>query len=241
MKLGVNIDHVATVRNARGATYPDPVAVALLAQEAGADNITCHLREDRRHITDADVFRLKQEISLPLNFEMAATEEMLTIALQARPQEATIVPEGRQELTTESGLRQFDASLQRLLKPLQDIGTKTVLFIDPTLAAVEQAKTAGAEGVEFHLGEVCDKLARSSAPRALVAKLHEPFAHAHHLGLTINIGHGINYTNACYFQLLSHVVTANIGHAIIGEAISIGIVPAVHKMQALLNDPQHLP
>lgn len=241
MRLGVNIDHVATVRNARGTSYPDPVAVALLAEEAGADNITCHLREDRRHVRDADVLALKQSISCPLNFEMAVTDEMLTIALKVRPHAATLVPEGRQELTTESGLRQFDQRLHKAISTLKQHDISSVLFIDPDVEAVHKAKQAGCAAVEFHLGDVCEQLDNSDNPSQVVASLREPFALAHRLGLGVHIGHGINYTNAPYFQLLPHVAEANIGHAIIGEAISIGITTAVQRMKDLLTNSDHMP
>ena len=241
MRLGVNIDHVATVRNARGTDYPDPIAVALLAQKAGADNITCHLREDRRHIRDADVLALKERISCQLNFEMAVTDEMLAIALQVAPHSVTLVPEGRQELTTESGLCQFDQRLHSTIAELQHHDIIPVLFIDPDVEAVRNAKDTGCAAVEFHLGDVCEQFDTTANPRQLIATLREPFTLAHSLGLGVHIGHGINYSNASYFQLLPHVVEANIGHAIIAEAISVGITTAVRRMKDLLTDPTHRP
>ncbi|MDE3268940.1 MAG: pyridoxine 5'-phosphate synthase [Pseudomonadota bacterium] len=239
MRLGVNVDHVGTVRNARGTDYPDPIVVALLAEKAGADNITCHLREDRRHIRDEDVFALKQRISCPLNLEMAVTDEMLAIAVRVKPHSATLVPEGRQELTTESGLHIFDQRLSEAVNTILRQKIAPVLFIDPDVKAVRQAKQSGCAAVEFHLGDVCEQLDRGDNPSQVIARLHEPFALAHSLGLGVHIGHGINYKNAHYFQPLPHVAEANIGHAIIAEAINVGIAKAVRRMKRLLLVGRH--
>ena len=242
MKLGVNIDHVATLRNARGGTQPDPVAAALAAEQAGADNITCHLREDRRHIRDADVRRLRARISVPLNLEMAATEEMLAIAVEVKPHTVTIVPEGRQELTTEGGYRRFDAALQRTVACLREHSIAVALFVDPELDAIEKAHRAGVTAVELHVGDICAALQRDSrTPRTTLRSADAAMQAAVAAGLEVHIGHGIDYHTAPYFQLLAKVSEADIGHAIIAEALSVGITSAVRRMKELLNDAQHFP
>lgn len=235
MKLGINIDHVATLRNARGGFYPDPLKAALVAEAAGADNITCHLREDRRHIKDADVSNLRKHIGIPLNLEMAATQEMLDIAVTLQPQAVTIVPEGRQELTTESGYRNFDASLREIVATLDKHNIKVALFIDPTESAVQEAKASGATAVEFHTGEICLQLETNTDPRIVLSSLCTAANLAHSLDLAVHLGHGINYRIAHHMRLVPHTVEANIGHAIIAEAIFAGMTEAVRRMKKLLS------
>ena len=236
MRLGVNIDHVATLRNARGEPYPDPLRAALLAESAGADNITCHLREDRRHIKDDDVRRLRAKINIPMNFEIAVTDEMLDIALEINPQEVTLVPEGRQELTTESGLNVFDDRLKRAVSLLQEQGIVVVLFVEPTRQAVQDAVKSGAQAVEFHTGELCQQLVVKEDDKATVlAPLHEAAQFAKTQGVAVHLGHGINYQTASYFRDVPHAVEANIGHSIIAEAVFIGLHEAVRKMKNLLS------
>ena len=235
MRLGVNIDHVATLRNARGEHYPDPLQAALLAESAGADNITCHLREDRRHIKDDDVRRLRANINMPLNFEIAVTDEMLDIALEITPQEVTLVPEGRQELTTESGLNVFDDRLKRAVSRLQDRGIVVVLFVEPTCQAIQDATKSGAQAVEFHTGEVCQQLTGEGNKATILAPLHEAARFAQTQGLAVHLGHGINYQTAGYFRDVPHAVEANVGHSIIAEAVFVGLHEAVARMKKLLS------
>lgn len=235
MRLGVNIDHVATLRNARGEFYPDPLRAALLAEAAGADNITCHLREDRRHIKDDDVRQLRAKIKGPLNFEIAVTNEMLDIALEINPQEVTLVPEGRQELTTESGLNVFDSRLTQAVDRLKNRGIVVVLFVEPTSEAVQQAVQSGAQAVEFHTGDICRRLVSDDDKPTILAPLHEAAHLAQRQGIAVHLGHGINYQTAGYFRDVPHAVEANIGHSIVAEALFIGLHEAVRKMKVLLS------
>ncbi len=236
MKLGVNIDHVATLRNARGGVSPDPVAAALVAEKAGADNITCHLREDRRHIRDADVWNLRRRISVPLNLEMAATTAMSAIASAVMPHTVTLVPEGRQELTTEGGLRVFDRELHETIATLRGKGIVVSLFIDPDIAAVTAAHEAGADAVELHVGNMCAALqAKSASPSVVLAPAMDAARAAHAVGLAVHIGHGIDYQVAAHCRLLPAVSEADIGHAIIAEAVFVGLDTAVRRMKELLG------
>ena len=213
-----------------------------MAEKAGADNITCHLREDRRHIKDADVWNLRRKISVPLNLEMAATTEMLAIACDIIPHTVTLVPEGRQELTTEGGLHTFDAALHETIATLRRKKIAVSLFIDPALKAVAAARHAGATAVELHVGEICAALQKNSAqPRAILAPAITTSQAAHAAGLEVHIGHGIDYCVAPYFQLLTTVSEADIGHAIIAAAVFSGLDTAVRRMKELLNHPHHVP
>ena len=235
LRLGVNIDHVATVRNARGAGYPDPVRAGLLAAKAGADGITAHLREDRRHITDDDIARLSAELPVPLNFEMAATEEMLAIALRHRPHAACIVPEKREERTTEGGL---DAAGQHnhlayYCDKLRDAGIRVSLFIEPDPAQIEAAIRLGAPVVEFHTGryahlegaEQVTELKRITDAAALAAKN----------GMEPHAGHGLTFDNAQPIAAIPQIAELNIGHFLVGEAIFTGLETAVQRMRALMD------
>jgi len=245
-RLGVNIDHVATVRQARGERYPDPVHAAPFAELGGADNITCHLREDRRHIQDRDVRLLRETISVPLNFEMAATAEMVQIALALKPHSVTLVPEKREERTTEGGLDL--AAQQRPLTEatarLADAGFVVSLFVEPDTRAIELSRIIGAQAVEFHTGRFCHEIATARTTReqlALVEPLARAAAEAHAAGLQAHFGHGLNYQNAQWLQLVPHAEEANIGHAIIARALFVGLEAAVREMKALLNDPAFRP
>ncbi len=232
LRLGINIDHVATLRNARGGEHPCPIRAALLAKEAGADSITAHLREDRRHIKDRDIERLKAEVNLPLNLEMAMTDEMLAIALKVKPHAVCLVPERREELTTEGGL---DAvKLEKKLKPfvtaLQENGSRVSLFISPDAEQVEAAKRIGARAVELHTGKYAltflplpeggELLLLSSAARL-----------AAQLGLEIHAGHGLNYDNVGPIAAIPEIVELNIGHFLMGEAVFVGLKEAIQKMR----------
>jgi pyridoxine 5-phosphate synthase len=246
IRLGVNIDHVATLRNARGESYPSPVQAAAFAELGGADNITCHLREDRRHIRDADVELLKRTIQVPLNFEIAATEEMVRIASSTKPHAVTLVPEKRQELTTEGGLdlSQSSKKLGDQIKALRDLGIVVSLFVEPEVSDMIAAKKLGAQAIEIHSGHYCRAMqdARTTADQlALLKPLQEAARVAHDQGLQVHVGHGLNYSQAHWMQLVPHLEEANIGHAIVGRAIYVGLTQAVREMKALLNDPQFRP
>lgn len=239
LRLGVNIDHVATVRNARGGDVPDPVRAARLAAEAGADGVTAHLREDRRHIRDADIERLMAEIALPLNLEMAATDEMQAIALRYRPHAVCLVPERREERTTEGGLDvAADGNrLARFVAPLAEAGCRVSLFIAADLRQVEAAKGVGAAVVELHTGGYCDAFAEKRAPArdAELARLIEMAEFAHGIGLEVHAGHGLTYDSVGPIAALPQVVELNIGHFLIGEAIFVGLAAAISCMRAEMD------
>ncbi|QRG09737.1 pyridoxine 5'-phosphate synthase [Xanthobacter dioxanivorans] len=238
VRLGVNVDHVATVRNARGGAHPDPVRAALLAQAAGADGITAHLREDRRHIRDTDMERLKAEIDLPLNFEMAATDEMVAIAGRIRPHACCLVPERREERTTEGGL---DAAGQRAdLAPriarLKTAGILVSLFIAAEPSQIAAAAELGADIVELHTGAWCDACAegRHEAAEAEFARLKAGARQAAGLGLEVHAGHGLDHATAERVAAFPEIAELNIGHFLIGEAVFVGLDAAVQRMRAAI-------
>ncbi len=236
LRLGVNIDHVATIRNARGGRHPDPVRAARLAAEAGADGITAHLREDRRHISDHDIERLSAEIDLPLNLEMAATEEMLAIALRHRPHAACLVPEKRREVTTEGGLDLIGgrAHLASYVDRLSAAGIRVSCFIDPDLDQVAAAKALGAPVIELHTGRFCD--AETAAARdAELARLRAAAEEAERLGLECHAGHGLTYDTVGPVAAIPTIAELNIGHFLIGEAIFGGLDSAIKRMRALMD------
>ncbi|WP_323780449.1 pyridoxine 5'-phosphate synthase [Thalassovita sp.] len=240
LRLGVNIDHVATVRNARGGAYPDPLRAARLAQDAGADGITAHLREDRRHISDADIDGLMEVLSVPLNFEMAATEEMQKIALRHKPHAVCIVPEKREERTTEGGLEvaREENRLAHFIAPLRDAGCRVSIFIAADRKQIEAAARIGAQVIELHTGAYCDAHAEGRMDdhdRELQA-LHEMSAYAHSLGLEVHAGHGLTYDTVQPIAAFPEVMELNIGHFIIGEAIFRGLVPAIEEMRRLMDE-----
>ena len=236
LRLGVNVDHVATVRNARGGDHPDPVRAALASAAAGADSVTAHLREDRRHINDADVGRLKTEVPLPLNLEMAATEQMLAIALEHRPHAACIVPERRAELTTEGGLDAAAAmdQLRPIVQRLAEAGIRVSLFVDPDPRQLEAAAALGAPAVELHTGTYCGH-PPGPAREAELARLREAAALSRSLALECHAGHGLNYDNVGPVAAIPEVVELNIGHFLVGEAIFIGLAESIHRMRAILD------
>ncbi len=240
LRLGVNVDHVATLRNARGGTFPDPVRVALLAVEAGADGITAHLREDRRHIRDEDMARLKREISKPLNFEMAATEQMLDIALKIGPHAACIVPEKRTERTTEGGLDVLGGHdhLKPFVSELARAGIRVSLFIEPSIEAIEAAATIGAPVVELHAGAWCNALALGEPERTRqeFARIAAAASHAEKCGIECHAGHGLDFATARIVAGLPEIVELNIGHFLIGEAVFIGLKAAIAKMRAAMEE-----
>jgi len=237
ISLGVNVDHVATIRQARGTPYPDPVAAATLAIAGGADQITVHLREDRRHIQDSDVERMREALVAPLNLEMSIAPEIVVIACRVRPATATLVPERREELTTEGGLDVVSSigPIRSAVKRLRDAGIAVSLFIDPELRQVEAAKEAGAGIVELHTGAFCDEAEEGRASKEL-ARLMKAAGAAKGLGLKVSAGHGINYDNASRLaRTLPEVVEYNIGHAIVARAFFVGMKQAVSEMKDLLR------
>ena len=240
LRLGVNIDHVATVRNARGSAYPDPVRAAKLAEEYGADGITAHLREDRRHISDDDIARLADELSVPLNFEMAATPEMQAIALRHRPHAVCLVPEKREERTTEGGLEvaREENRLAHFIAPLADAGCRVSIFIAADRPQIEAAARIGAAVVELHTGAHCDFHAegRFDERDAELERLREMATLAHGLGLEVHAGHGLTYDTVKPVAALPEVMELNIGHYLIGEAIFLGLGPAITEMRRLMDE-----
>ncbi len=239
LRLGVNIDHVATVRNARGGDYPDPLRAAKLAEEAGADGITAHLREDRRHISDADINGLMEVLSVPLNFEMAATDEMQAIALRHKPHAVCIVPEKREEKTTEGGLEvaREENRLAHFIAPLRDVGCRVSIFIAADIRQIESANRIGAEVIELHAGAYCDAHAegRIDARDAELARLREMASFAHSLGLEVHVGHGLTFETVSPVAVFPEVKELNIGHFLIGEAIFRGLQPAIREMRELMD------
>ena len=239
LRLGVNIDHVATVRNARGPAYPDPVRAAKLAEEAGADGITAHLREDRRHISDKDIERLVDALRVPLNFEMAATDEMQAIALRHKPHAVCIVPEKREERTTEGGLEvaREENRLAHFIAPLREAGSRVSIFIAADQRQIDAAHRIGAQVIELHTGSYCDFHAegRFEERDAELERMREMSAYAHSLGLEVHAGHGITYDTVQPIAAFPEVMELNIGHFIIGEAIFRGLHPAIAEMRRLMD------
>jgi len=239
LRLGVNIDHVATIRNARGGGLPDPVRAAKLAEAAGADGITAHLREDRRHITDADIERLMAELTLPLNFEMAATEEMQAIALRHTPHAVCIVPERREERTTEGGLEVAadENRLAHFIAPLAEAGCRVSIFIAADRRQIEAAARIGAPVIELHTGAYCDAHAegRIAERDAELARLRDMAAFAHDLGLEVHAGHGLTFDTVAPVAAFPEVMELNIGHFLIGEAIFTGLDAAIGRMRAIMD------
>jgi pyridoxine 5-phosphate synthase len=235
LRLGVNIDHVATVRNARGGRHPDPVRAARLAIEAGAEGITAHLREDRRHIVDGDIERLMREIDRPLNLEMAATAEMLAIALRHKPHAACLVPEKRSEVTTEGGLDVVAGrdQLAPVVRRLGDAGIRVSLFVDPEAAQLDMARHLGAPVVELHTGAYCE--AEGGARERELARLAAAAAHAEAIGLECHAGHGLGYDTVGAVAAIATIVELNIGHFLVGEGIFGGLSAAIERMRALMD------
>ncbi len=240
LRLGVNIDHVATIRNARGGDHPDPVRAAALVATAGADGITAHLREDRRHIRDDDMRRLKEEVDLPLNFEMAATAEMHKLCTEVMPHACCIVPENRNERTTEGGL---DVAGQHnfiapFVRELNDAGIRVSLFVDPEKRQIEAATSAGAPVVEIHTGAYYEAAAATTPERieAEFEKIRTAAAFAHSLGLEVHAGHGLTFHNVQPVAAIPELAELNIGHFLVGEAVFMGLAEAVKEMKRLMQD-----
>ena len=246
LRLGVNIDHVATIRNARGGRHPDPIRAAQLAEQAGADGITAHLREDRRHISDEDIARLVNELKLPLNLEMAATAEMLEIALRHRPHAVCLVPEKRREVTTEGGLDVVagTAALKPFIQRLGDAGIRVSLFVDPAPRQLDCARELGAPVVELHTGAYCEVAQNAQSKTRQERELDRIVAaasHADSLGLECHAGHGLGFETVGPIAAIPTIVELNIGHFLIGEAIFSGLGEAIRRMRALMNEARKMP
>lgn len=243
LRLGVNIDHVATIRNARGTPWPDPLRAAELAEAAGADGITAHLREDRRHITDADIDRLVANLRLPLNFEMAATPEMQAIALKHRPHAVCIVPEKREERTTEGGLDVAGnaAHLADFIAPLREAGCRVSLFIGHEAAQIKAAARIGAAVIELHTGAYCDLDTehRHAERDAELAALRQGATLADSLGLEVHAGHGLTFDNVSAIAAIPQIRELNIGHFLIGESIFLGLDGAIRAMRRRMDAARH--
>ena len=239
LRLGVNIDHVATVRNARGGAYPDPLRAAKLAEKAGADGITAHLREDRRHISDEDIEGLMDILGVPLNFEMAATDEMQKIALRHKPHAVCIVPERREERTTEGGLEvaREENRLAHFIAPIREAGCRVSIFIAADKRQIEAAARIGAPVIELHTGAYCDAHAegRFDDRDAEMARLREMSAFAHSLGLEVHAGHGLTFDTVQPIAAFPEVMELNIGHFLVGEAIFSGLDSAIRRMRDLMD------
>ncbi len=240
LRLGVNIDHVATIRNARGGLHPDPIRAALAAVKAGADGITAHLREDRRHISDGDIERLKRKIALPLNLEMAASDEMLKVALNHRPHACCLVPERRKELTTEGGLDVAGAigDIEAVVSQLRDAGIRVSLFIDSEPAQIEAAQKVGAHVVELHTGAYCDAALSgdNSATSGELERIASAAESAAAAGLEVHAGHGLTFDTVAPVATMPQIVELNIGHFLIGEAIFGGLDSSIRRMRALMDN-----
>lgn len=242
LRLGVNIDHVATIRNARGGNLPDPVRAAALAKAAGADGITAHLREDRRHIRDEDMKRLRQDVDLPLNFEMAATDEMLAIALETKPHAVCLVPEKREERTTEGGLDVVGGHnhLKHFVSDLNDAGIRVSLFIEASKDQLDAAKSLGAPVVEIHTGAYCDAETDADRNREL-ERIRTAVKYGASIGLEVHAGHGLNYETVKPIAAMPEVAELNIGHFLIGEAVFVGLDVAIAEMRRLMDQARTQP
>ena len=237
IRLGVNIDHVATVRNARGEFYPSPLRAALLAQKNGADSVTIHLREDRRHINEFDLKQIKKKLKIPLNLEIAATKEMLNIALKSKPPFICIVPEKRKEITTEGGLNlNYNKNfLKNLIKKLKKNNSRVSLFIDPTLRDILEAKKLNADCVEIHTGKFCTLINKKKKYKNEFKKIEKVVKAGIELGLEVHAGHGLTYKSAKILAKLKNIKEFNIGHFLIGESIFIGMSSTIKLFKRILN------
>jgi len=239
LRLGVNIDHVATLRNARGGTQPDPLRAASEAVAAGADGITAHLREDRRHIRDADIEALRRDLAVPLNFEMAATDDMVAIARRIRPHAACLVPEKREERTTEGGLDiiRGRAHLAPRIAMLSEAGIRVSLFVEPDEAVMDAARDLGAPVVELHTGSYCEAVVAGDAAAAEreLGRIRRTAAHGASIGLEIHAGHGLSLDSVGPVAVLPQIAELNIGHAIVAEAVFVGLSQAVRDMRAAMG------
>ena len=236
-RLGVNIDHVATVRNARGENYPSPIRAALLAQKNGADSVTIHLREDRRHINESDLKQIKSKLKIPLNLEIAATKEMLGIALRSRPKFICIVPEKRQEITTEGGLnlrykREF---LKKIIQKLKNNKSRVSLFIEPNLKDIKDSKYLNADCVEIHTGKLCNLVNKNKKYKNELKRIKKAVDLGNKIGLEVHAGHGLTYKSAKILAEVANIKEFNIGHFLIGESIFVGLSKTIKQFKRILK------
>ena len=237
IRLGVNIDHVATVRNARGEIYPSPLKAALLSQKYGADSVTIHLREDRRHINEADLKIIKSRLKIPLNLEIASTKEMLNIALKQKPNFVCIVPEKRKELTTEGGLNlNYKKNLlKKIINQLKINGSRVSLFIDPKVSDIKQAKKMNSDCIEIHTGKICNLINKKKPYKKELEKIKNSVIYAKKLGLEVHAGHGLTYESAKILKKINDINEFNIGHFLIGESIFIGLKQCIKKFKEIIK------
>jgi len=237
IRLGVNIDHVATVRNARGESYPSPLKAALLSQKFGADSITIHLREDRRHINESDLKSIKSKLKIPLNLEIASTKEMLRISLRQKPSFVCIVPEKRKEITTEGGLnlnykRKF---LKKMIESLKKNGSRVSLFIEPKIKDIKESKRLNSDCIEIHTGKICNLINKNKAHKKELMKIRKAVNFANSIGLEIHAGHGLTYQSAKILSKLQNISEFNIGHFLIGESIFVGLSKTIRKFKKIIK------
>ena len=237
IRLGVNIDHVATVRNARGENYPSPLRTAILAEKCGAHSVTIHLREDRRHINDLDLKEIKSKLRIPLNLEIAATNEMLNIAIKHKPSFVCIVPEKRKEVTTEGGLNlNYNKTfLKKIITKLKKNNSRVSLFIEPSIKDIKISNDLGVDGIEFHTGKICNLINKNKSYKLELYKLNKAVNYATDLKLDVHAGHGLTYKSAKIVSKIKKIKEFNIGHFLIGEAIYIGLPNAIKKFQKILK------
>ena len=236
-RLGVNIDHVATIRNARGGIYPEPLRAALIAQKCGADSVTIHLREDRRHIRDSDLKNIKKKLNIPLNLEIAPTMEMIKIAIKSKPKFICIVPEKRKEITTEGGLnvRKNKETLKKIINRLKLNKIKVSLFIEPNLLDIKISKLLGANSIELHTGKFCNLLNNKKNIKKVFNKLKKSADYAKKLGLEVHAGHGLTYKSSYQLAKIKNISEFNIGHFIISESIFLGLSNTIKKFRKIIN------
>ena len=236
-RLGVNIDHVATIRNARGETYPDPLRAALIAQKFGADSVTIHLREDRRHIREYDLRNIKKKLTIPLNLEMAPTKEMLKIAIRNKPDFVCIVPEKRREITTEGGLniQKYKETIKKIITILKKDKIRVSLFIEPKIKDIKLSKLLGANCVELHTGSFCNLLNKGKKINNSFLKLKNSANYAKEIGLEVHAGHGLTYKSAFRISKINNISEFNIGHFLIAESLFLGLNNAIRKLKKVIN------
>ena len=237
IRLGVNIDHVATVRNARGENYPSPLRTAILAERCGAHSVTIHLREDRRHINDQDLKEIKSKLKIPLNLEIAATKEMLNIAIKHKPNFVCIVPEKRKEITTEGGLnlKHNKIFLKKIITKLKKNNSRVSLFLEPTIKDIKISCYLGVDGIEFHTGKICNLINQNKSFKSELFRLNKAVNYATDLGLDVHAGHGLTYKSAKIISKIKKIKEFNIGHFLIGDSIFIGLPNAIKKFQKILK------
>ena len=237
IRLGVNIDHVATIRNARGENYPEPLNAALVAEQSGADSITIHLREDRRHINDSDLKKIKKKIKVPLNLEMAPTNEMMKIAIKSKPHFICIVPEKRKEITTEGGLNLFkyQKKIIKIIKILKKNKIRTSLFIEPKISDVLLAKKINSDCIEIHTGKYCNSINKNKRSEAEFLKIKKAASYAYNIGLEVHAGHGLTYVSAKKISKIKTISELNIGHFLVSESLFDGLKKTIKNFKRIIN------